>query len=157
MTHANADLIRRFYTALGNRDAAGMGRCYADNATFADPVFTELDADGVRTMWAMLCARASDLEISVGDIEADDKSGRARWVASYTFSRTGRKVRNVIDARFEFNDGKIVRHTDRFDLWHWAGMALGIKGQLLGWLPAVQNAIRSEAAKGLAAYRHKTA
>ncbi len=36
-------------------------------------------------------------------------------------------------------------------------MALGIKGQRLGWLPAVQNAIRSEAAKGLAAYRRKTA
>lgn len=157
MTHANADLIKRFYTALGERDAAAMGSCYADHATFSDPVFTKLDADGVRAMWAMLCARASDLEVSVSDIEADDESGSARWLASYTFSKTGRTVRNVIDARFEFRDGKIVRHTDRFDLWRWAGMALGIKGQLLGWLPSVQNAIRSEAARGLAAYRRKTA
>ena len=157
MTHANANLIGCFYAALGNCDATAMGRCYADNATFSDPVFTQLDADGVRTMWAMLCARASDLEVSVSDIAADDKSGSACWVASYTFSKTGRKVRNVIDARFEFSDGKIVRHSDNFDLWRWAGMALGIKGQLLGWLPAVQNAIRSEAGKSLAAYRRKTA
>lgn len=157
MSHANKDLIERFYAALGNGDAASMGRCYADDAIFSDPVFAMLDAEGVRAMWAMLCARARDLDVSVGDIVADDRAGSARWIASYTFSRTGRKVRNAIDARFEFRDGKIVRHTDRFDLWRWAGMALGIKGQLLGWLPAVQNAIRGEAGKGLAAYRRKTA
>lgn len=157
MTHANTDLIKRFYAALGNRDAAGMGSCYADDATFSDPVFRHLDAAGVRTMWAMLCARASDLEVGISDIQADDSSGSVRWTARYTFSKTGRKVRNVIDARFAFVGGKIVRHTDHFDLWRWAGMALGIKGKLLGWLPAVQNAIRNEAAKGLASYRQKTA
>lgn len=157
MTHANADLITRFYAALGERDAAAMGRCYADGARFSDPVFGKLDADGVRAMWGMLCARASDLEVSVSDIEADDESGSARWIAVYTFSKTGRKVRNVIDARFEFANGKILRHADHFNLWRWAGMAMGIKGKLLGWLPAVHNAIRAEAARGLAAYRRKNA
>ena len=156
MTHDNAKLIRGFYTALGNLDAGGMGRCYAENATFSDPVFTRLDAVGVRAMWSMLCARASDLQINVSDVEADDKSGSARWIASYTFSKTGRKVSNAIDASFEFCDGEIVRHIDRFDLWRWSGMALGVKGKLLGWTPAMQNTIRNEAAKGLANYRRKT-
>jgi hypothetical protein len=32
-------------------------------------------------------------------------------------------------------------------------MALGAKGTLLGWTPLVQNAVRREAMRGLAAYR----
>ena len=57
-----------------------------------------------------------------------------------------------IDATFTFRDGKIARHTDRFDLRAWAAQALGLKGKLLGWLPSVQNAIRANADKGLRAY-----
>lgn len=149
MPHANAELIRRLYAALAAGDGAAMGACYADDARFSDPVFGDLDAAGVRAMWAMLCARAADLDVTVSDIEADDHRGRARWVATYTFSKTGRRVRNVIDAEYAFRNGRIVRHVDRFDLWRWAGMALGWKGRLLGWLPAVQNAIRGEAQRGL--------
>jgi hypothetical protein len=103
-------------------------------------------------MWAMLCSRATDLTVEVSGIEADDTRGKARWIATYTFSKTGRKVRNVIDAEYEFKGGKITRHTDRFDLWRWAGMALGAKGTLLGWTPLVQNAIRKEAMRGLKAF-----
>lgn len=156
MRHPNADLIQHFYDAFGKHDSATMGTCYSDQAHFSDPAFGDLDAPAVRAMWAMLCERASDLELAVSEIEADDWRGNAHWVASYTFSRTGRRVCNVIDASFEFENGKIVRHTDRFDLWRWAGMALGLKGKLLGWLPAVQAAIRSEAGKGLDAYRRHT-
>lgn len=155
--HRNAALITRLYSALAASDGATMGACYADDARFSDPAFRNLDADGVRAMWAMLCSRASDLSVEVRSIEADDSRGRARWVATYTFSKTGRKVRNVIDAEYEFRDGLIVRHTDRFDLWRWAGMALGPKGWLLGWTPLVQNAIRREAIRTLDAFRRKRA
>jgi hypothetical protein len=61
-------------------------------------------------------------------------------------------VHNRIDARFRFRDGKIVEHVDTFPLWKWASMALGAKGTLLGWLPAVQAKIRAQADKGLRAY-----
>lgn len=152
MPHPNDKLIERLYTALGARDGETMGRCYTDDARFSDPVFQNLDACGVRGMWAMLCSRAADLEVRVSDIVTDDTRGSARWVATYTFSKTGRQVRNVIDANYEFRDGKIVRHTDRFDLWRWAGMALGLQGMLLGWTPLVQNAIRREAMRGLQAW-----
>jgi ketosteroid isomerase-like protein len=148
----NTTLITRFYTALAAKDGATMGACYADDARFSDPAFQDLDASGVRGMWAMLCSRATDLTVEVSGIEADDTRGKARWIATYTFSKTGRKVRNVIDAEYEFKDGKITRHTDRFDLWRWAGMALGAKGTLLGWTPLVQNAIRKEAMRGLKAF-----
>jgi len=36
-------------------------------------------------------------------------------------------------------------------------MALGAKGVLLGWLPAVQNAVRAQAALNLAEFRAKKA
>ena len=65
------------------------------------------------------------------------------------------RVLNRIDASFTFKDGKIVRHVDAFDLRRWAGMALGLKGKLLGWLPAVQNAIRKQGDAGLRAYMAK--
>jgi ketosteroid isomerase-like protein len=153
--HPNAELILRFYTALAARDGTAMGACYADDARFSDPVFQNLDAAGVRAMWAMLCSRAVDLTVETSGVEADDTHGKARWIATYTFSKTGRKVRNVIDAEFEFRNGLIARHTDCFDLWRWAGMALGAKGTLLGWTPLVQNAIRKEAMPGLQAWRAK--
>ena len=58
---SNAALIERFYAALDRRDAETMIACYAPDATFADPVFPELDAAGVAAMWRMLCARGKDL------------------------------------------------------------------------------------------------
>ena len=151
--HPNAAMIARFYAALGRRDAATMVACYAPDATFSDPVFPLLDAAGVAAMWQMLCARGKDLEVVASDIDADAATGRAHWVATYTFSATGRRVENQIDARFEFRDGRIVRHEDRFDLWQWLRQAIGVKGALLGWLPAVRRATRAQAAKALADWR----
>jgi ketosteroid isomerase-like protein len=151
--HPNAVLIARFYDALGRRDAATMIACYAPDVTFSDPVFPALDAAGVAAMWQMLCVRGKDLAVVASDIGADSDTGRAHWVATYTFSATGRRVVNRIDARFTFHDGRIVRHEDRFDLRGWLRQALGLKGALLGWLPAVQNAARARAAKTLAEWR----
>jgi hypothetical protein len=106
-------------------------------------------------MWRMLTNRAQNFSLTFDGIEADDKSGRAHWVATYTFSQTGRTIVNDIHASFVFRDGKIWRHVDRFDLWRWARQALGAKGWLLGWTPLVRNAIQAQAAKGLAIFRDK--
>ena len=151
--HPNAVLIGRFYAALARRDAPAMIACYAPDATFSDPAFPALDAAGVAAMWKMLCARGKDLAVVASGIEADAVSGRAHWVATYTYSATGRRVLNRIDATFRFRDGKIVRHEDRFDLWRWLRQALGAKGMLLGWLPPVQGAMRAQAARTLADWR----
>ena len=148
----NAALIERFYAAFGRRDAAGMLASYHPAVTFSDPVFPTLDASGVAAMWTMLCQRGRDLEIIVSEVAADAATGRAHWVANYTFSATGRKVNNRIDAAFAFRAGLIVRHVDSFSLWRWSAMALGAKGALLGWLPPVRTAIRRQAAQALAAY-----
>jgi len=149
---ANAALIERFYTAFARRDPAAMLACYRPDVAFRDPVFGALTGPQVHAMWRMLAARATDLTIEFAGVAVTERTGSAHWEARYTYSATGRSVHNRIDATFEFRDGLITRHVDRFSLWRWAAMALGAKGALLGWLPPVRAAIRARAAKGLAAY-----
>ena len=155
--HPNARLIHTFYTAFQARDAEGMIACYQAGVTFSDPVFGVLRGNEAADMWRMLCARGKDLEIEFDRIQADDQGGSARWQARYTFSKSNRRVLNVIHASFEFKDGKILRHTDRFNLWKWAAMALGPLGAFLGWTPFVRSGIRREARRGLELFTRERA
>lgn len=153
--HKNEQLIEKFYTAFQKRDHQTMNSCYHDDIEFSDMVFIGLKGHQAKSMWHMLCERGKDLEITFSGISANDQKGKAHWEAKYTFSVTGNKVHNIIDATFEFCDGKIIKHQDTFDLWRWAGLALGLKGQLLGWLPPVQASIRQQGMKGLEAFIEK--
>jgi len=155
MSHANSQVIEQFYAAFKRRDPDAMIACYADDVWFSDPVFRDLRGARAGAMWRMLTGRTSNAELTIGAISADDRGGRAHWEARYEFSLTGRKVHNIIEARFELRDGKIVRHADSFDLWRWAGMALGLKGKLLGWSSPVQNAIHKTAMRGLEDFEAK--
>ena len=149
-------LIRKFYEAFARADAEGMVRCYAPNVTFTDPAFGELHGDEAKAMWRMLIESSKgQLSLTFDNVKADDKTGSANWVAHYTFSQTGRKVVNRIAARFEFQDGLIVRHTDHFDLWKWSRQALGLPGYLLGWTPFMKNKIQQRARRQLAKYRER--
>ena len=148
----HAEVIRAFYAAFQRRDHAAMGACYTPDATFSDPVFPDLRGPQVAAMWRMLCERGTDLRVTFGEVEATEAGGSARWEAWYTFGATGRPVHNIIRAEFTFRDGRIARHRDDFDLYRWARQALGVKGALLGWTPPVQNAIRRQAARALAAF-----
>jgi hypothetical protein len=147
--HPNAELIKTFYTAFQARNANDMNACYHSEIIFSDPVFRTLHGPEATSMWRMLCERGKDLKISFGDFHADDHNGSAHWEAWYTFSRSKRRVHNVIEAKFDFQDGVIIRHTDEFNLWKWSSMALGPLGTLLGWTPFVRAGIRKEARSGL--------
>jgi ketosteroid isomerase-like protein len=151
--NANEATITRFYEAFQKRDAATMAACYAPDVQFSDPVFPDLRGAQAGLMWKMLCERGKDLRLEFRDVRADATGGSAHWEAWYTFSATGRKVHNVIDASFAFRDGRIARHVDRFDLYRWSRQALGPAGLLLGWSPPLQNKVRAMAAKGLADYQ----
>jgi len=150
--NANEQLIDGFYRSFQKLDADGMAACYAEDATFSDPVFPMLRGKDVTRMWHMLCTRAKSFELTFRDVRATDTEGSAHWEATYLFSATGRTVHNVIEAKFQLSDGKIVRHQDTFDLWQWCGMALGPAGKLLGWFPPFQGTLKKRAAAGLAAY-----
>jgi ketosteroid isomerase-like protein len=145
--HQNAELIHRFYTALQQRDAAGMKACYHRDVLFHDPAFGDLQGDRARAMWAMLCKNGKDIKVEFRDISADEHRGAAHWEAYYTFSATGKSVHNIIDARFEFRDGLIIKHIDTFDFHRWAGQALGLVGRLLGGTSFLQNTFNGKANK----------
>jgi ketosteroid isomerase-like protein len=155
--HPNEALLHRFYTAFQTCDTAGMQVCYHPDVVFSDPAFGELRGGDVGAMWTMLCTRAKDLEIAFSGVSADAESGKAHWDARYTFTQTGRRVHNAIDASFRFRDGLIVRHDDRFPFWRWARQALGPAGLVLGWTPLLQAKVRKNARAGLAAYLRKAA
>lgn len=146
--HPHAQLIETFYTQFAQRNYAGMNACYAPEIEFADPVF-KLRGKRAKAMWHMLCSGSKGLELTFSQVQADDQRGQAHWEAKYTFSLTGRRVHNILDATFRFEQGKIVWHQDRFDFWRWSRMALGPTGWLLGWTPMVHKRVQGTALKNL--------
>ena len=148
----NRALIEKFYTSFQAKDAAGMNACYAPDVRFRDPVFEQLNGDRARAMWSMLNAANSGLKLDYQVKSVSAGEGEATWVANYTFSATGRAVENHVTSHFWFADGQIKRQEDSFSLYRWAAQALGLQGQLLGWTPMVQAAIRSRARGNLDKY-----
>ena len=149
----NRELIEHFYTSFAKADAEGMVSCYADTIAFEDPAFGPLQGEDARNMWRMLVNPGLKLEYSKVWTEGD--KGGAHWEATYTFSKTGRKVVNKIDAVFEFKAGKIIRHKDHFSFWKWASQALGAPGLLLGWTPFLKHKVRQQALERLQRFKKK--
>ncbi len=147
--NANEKLITDFYTAFQNKDCKAMQACYHPDIVFNDPVFTNLKGNEAKAMWHMLTQAAKELTLQFNAIKANETTGSAHWEAFYPFSRTGRKVHNIIDAQFEFRDNKIIKHTDHFNFWRWSKMALGTSGLLLGWTPLIHNKVRATAGENL--------
>ena len=152
MAHPNDELIQRFYAAFDRHDGDEMAACYAPDAHFSDPVFTDLRDDEPGAMWRMLTGASDDLSVELLEHQADDDSGSARWLAHYTFTQTGRHVDNDVRAKFRFRDGLIVEHRDEFGFHRWARQALGPTGLLLGWTPIVQGSVRKRARERLEAF-----
>lgn len=147
--NANEKLIQHFYTSFKNKDYKGMQDCYAADATFNDAVFKNLNAEQTKAMWAMLVLKGKDLRIEVSHISAKGNTVKAHWDAFYTFSATGKKVINKIDATFQIANGKIVKHRDNFSFHTWATQALGINGFLLGWTSFLRKKVTAQAMKNL--------
>ncbi len=126
--------IETFYKAFNELDAETMASCYHDDIVFEDPAFGVLKGERAKNMWRMLCKsqQGKSFKVVSSNIMAETHQGSAHWEAFYTFSKTGRKVHNTIEATFEFKDGKIIKHTDVFNLHKWSKQALGFKGLLLG-------------------------
>jgi len=144
-------LITKFYTAFQNLDAETMASCYHPNVEFEDPGFGKLKGTHASNMCRMLCRNSTDLKLTFDSIT--DNS--AHWEDIYTFSQTGRKVHNIIDAKFEFKDGLISKHTDDFNLHSWAKQALGFKGLVLGGTSFFKKKLHLQTGKLLAKFERK--
>jgi ketosteroid isomerase-like protein len=154
--NVNEELIHKFYTAFKKLDAATMNSCYSDDIVFNDPGFGLLEAAQVKAMWQMLCSRAKDFNLTYGNIiHLDEEYSTCDWEATYTFSKTGRKVVNKIRANMRFANGKIIEHGDAFSLHRWSAQALGFSGWLLGWNRFFQQKIQNTSRKMLLQYMQK--
>ena len=146
----NQEVVERFYNAFQRLDYTTMQSCYSEEIIFNDPAFGILRGDDAKAMWEMLCRNAKDFSLTYSNIQLlDDEYTTCQWVASYTFSKTGRKVVNRIKAHMRIKDGKIIEHTDQFDIWKWSRQALGLSGWLLGWSGYMKSKIRVNAHKSL--------
>jgi len=150
MAANHEELINKFYSAFQKLDHKGMIACYSDDIVFFDPVFGLLRGDEVRAMWEMLCKNAKDFSLTYSNItHLDEEYSTCEWVASYTFSKTGKKVVNKIKAHMRFENGIIVEHSDAFSLHKWSKQAIGFMGWLLGWNRFFQRKIQNGARKNL--------
>lgn len=148
-------IVDQFYQAFSEKDWSKMQACYHQDVTFTDPAFGTLKGDNAREMWRMLCEQGKDLKITYSTEKVSDNHQKAHWEAWYTFSKTGKKVHNVIDANFEIKDGLIYRHIDQFNIHKWASQALGFQGWLLGGTQFFKRKFQEQAKKSLDKYQAK--
>ncbi|MGE0708707.1 MAG: nuclear transport factor 2 family protein [Planctomycetota bacterium] len=144
----NEALIRRFYEAFAAGDGETMAASYAPEARFTDPVFPDLRDGAAGDMWKMLCE--SKPKVVFSGIRADARYAVAHWEADYELF--GNQVHNVIEARFELRDGKIVRHVDSFDFKVWSRQAFGVLSRAV---PSafLQHVVRKISASRLATWQ----
>ncbi|MGY4383546.1 ketosteroid isomerase-like protein [Pedobacter sp. UYP24] len=150
--NTNETLITDFYTAFKKKDYSAMQACYHDNASFTDSIFKGLNSLEVKKMWEMLIKNGKDMDLIFKDVWADENSGSASWEATYTFSRTGKRVVNKINASFIIKDDKILKHRDEFNFYSWAKQAFGNTGLLIGWTPYFKRKIKKIAMDNLSKY-----
>jgi len=149
------ELINKFYTAFQQLDAETMASCYHPEVEFEDPAFGLLKGVHASNMWRMLCENQKGKGMKI-DFTVNS-TNTAHWEPIYTFSKPGRKVHNIIDAKFEFKDGLIIKHTDHFDLYRWSKMAMGMQGILIGWTPFFRKKLRQQTSHLLRKYESKLA
>jgi len=138
----NEELITKFYSAFAQGDYQTMNSCYHKEIVFKDPAFGKLSGDKAGKMWEMLLSSSkSTPKISFSNVKATNETGSANWIAEYNYGPKKRKVVNHISAQFRFEDGKIIEHTDEFNLWTWSKQALGPIGFVLGWSGFIKNKV----------------
>ncbi len=152
-----SQIIQSFYQAFADHDAEKMVSYYSENIEFTDPAFGTLNGERAKNMWRMLIEsqRGKKFDVVYSDVKEDKNSGAAHWEAKYKFSQTGRQVHNRIDASFVIKDGKIIKHTDRFNTRKWASQAMGFKGWLLGGTSFFQKKLNAQTNRMLGKWEAK--
>lgn len=155
MSNPVEQVANNFYSAFQQKNANGMIECYHQDLQFEDPAFGKLSYAQTCGMWKMLCESAKDLSIEYSILKSEDEYVEVRWIAEYSFSKTGKFVHNEIIAQLMFRDGKIIQHTDNFDLFKWAKQAMGLQGWLIGSTPFFRKKLQQQTNYQLANYMQK--
>jgi hypothetical protein len=155
MSNPVEKVANNFYLAFQLKNANRMIECYHQELQFEDPAFGKLSYAQACGMWKMLCESAKDLSIEYSILKSEDNYVEVRWIAEYSFSKTGKFVHNEIIAQLTFKDGKIIQHTDNFDLFKWAKQAMGLQGWLIGSTPFFRKKLQQQTNYQLAKYMQK--
>ena len=149
-------LVERFFQAFQKLDAREMNACYSDDVAFYDPMFELLRGDEAKAMWEMLCTNAKDFSLRYDSIKnLDDGYYTCNWTASYTFSKTGRRVVNMCKAHMKIENGLITEHSDGWSMHKWSAQAFGFTGKLLGWAGFFRRKLKNTAKRNLMNYLEK--
>ncbi len=149
-------LVERFFKAFQKLDAREMNACYSDDIAFYDPMFELLRGDEAKAMWEMLCKNAKDFSLQFDSIKnLDDGYYTCNWTATYTFSKTGRKVVNMCKAHMKIENGLITEHSDGWSMHKWSAQAFGFTGKLLGWAGFFRRRLKNTAKRNLMFYLEK--
>jgi len=152
----STELLQKFYNSFSAGDAREMIASYHEDIVFHDPAFGTLKGSRAKAMWEMLLSKKdANASINYEILEVDDKRAKVFWTAQYKYGPKKRNVVNKVTANFEFKDGKIIKHTDDFNLWAWSKQALGASGYLLGWSPYMRNQIQKKTGQLLNSYIKK--
>ena len=155
MPSQEESVATKFYSAFQQKNANEMNECYHPELQFEDPAFDKLSFAETSAMWEMLCESAKDLSIEFSILKSEANYVEVRWIAEYTFSKTGRFVHNEIIAHLSFKDGKIIQHIDQFDLYKWAKQAMGVQGWLIGATPFFKKKLNQQTNYQLKKYMQK--
>ena len=143
-------IVHKFYRAFAEGDAEQMVSFYHEKAHFEDPIFGKLNAQQVANMWRMLIARRDkNTQITHKITGVNGGIIKVNWIAQYNYGPKKRKVVNHVSAQLKIVDGRIMEHTDHFDLWKWTQQAFGLPGYLLGWSSFMKMKIKGKVSLAL--------
>ena len=139
------EIAIKFYDAFASADVETLKKLYDEKLIFNDEIFVGLSYEETIKMWSSLLIGNKDMSIKYTIKEYSENKVKVEWIADYLFSASRRKVRNVIIANMEIENGKIIKHTDEFNFYKWSKMALGTLGLLLVWTSFFRNKVRKGA------------
>ena len=133
----SAKLVEQLYSSLNRHDYRAMANCYHEAAGFRDIAFDLKGRDQISAMWQMICSGEYPLDIEI--VRADEASAVANLVDEYTFTDTGRRVRNPIEPDSGSRTGSSSTTRTPAIPGVWAAAAVGgIGGFLAGRLRFVR-------------------
>ena len=132
-------IVQKLYEALSTKNHVAMSALYHPQASFTDGIFN-VRGKKIEGMWHFMGTIAQDFSLKVNSIEEKGDHFEVQWESFYKLGEN--KIHNVLQTKIRFQDNQIIDQQDSFSFYRIASQTGGIKGKLLGWLPAAKESIK---------------
>lgn len=133
--------IQKLYEALSNKNHVAMSALYHPQASFTDGIFN-VKGKKIEGMWHFMGTIAQDFSLKVNSIEEKGDHFEVKWESFYKLGENN--IHNVLQTKIKFQNNQIIDQQDSFSFYRIASQTGGLKGRLLGWLPAAKEAIKGK-------------